>query len=470
MAEHSNHIHIAAKEGFESGAKAAGPSISSTTSKATGEGMKEGVKTVPLVKNPDGTYSSPDAAWDHLIQRESGGNPSIVQGIQDANSGGNEASGLFQIAKGTWASNGGTAFAPTAGEATPEQQAEIAARIFEASGGGPWGAGLPGREDEAALRAGLVSGTGSSSTSSDSSGYEEDSLAELRSTNKKLDEAIKIAQDPKSSEIQVIQALNDIDSSMRGASETDKQSIESLKGEILSNRGMKEYDPKEGAPESPEDWFNTIFNGIAQNVLGLYNTVKEGIEGAVQTAHLMIRGLSGTDDVHSAIDGVQGLVNSVMSVVSTVGALIETAGSIAAAAGSAIPGIGQIASVIGSVTGVVGNVNAVIDFAQEVASIGGRWIGKGISNLIGFLGGTGELQGQIRTMMDMNDNTIKTWSDRNTADKAVIGGKGATPSDPNKTQTFGDLNVYQAPGQDPAEMMNNAMFAVAAHSQGVYGS
>ncbi|QIG58694.1 tape measure protein [Gordonia phage DatBoi] len=36
------------------------------------------------------------------IQSESGGNPSAVQGVIDVNSGGNEAVGLLQIAKGTW--------------------------------------------------------------------------------------------------------------------------------------------------------------------------------------------------------------------------------------------------------------------------------------------------------------------------------------------------------------------------------
>jgi phage-related protein len=114
--------------------------------------------TIALVQNPDGTYSAVDPEWDKLIKRESGGRADIVQGVQDANSGGNEASGLFQIAKGTWASNGGTNFAPTAGEATAEQQAEIAAKIFNAQGGSPWGSGAGqnlGRENEELLRAGV---------------------------------------------------------------------------------------------------------------------------------------------------------------------------------------------------------------------------------------------------------------------------------------------------------------------------
>lgn len=117
-----------------------------------------GVDTIPLKKNPDGTYTSTDPEWARLIARESGGRPKVVQGIQDVNSGGNEASGLFQIAKGTWAGYGGTKFAPSAGEATPEQQAEIAAKIFNKEGGSPWGSGAGqnfGRENEGRLRAGI---------------------------------------------------------------------------------------------------------------------------------------------------------------------------------------------------------------------------------------------------------------------------------------------------------------------------
>ena len=106
---------------------------------------------IPLVQQADGTWTSSDPEWAKLIKRESGGQLGIVQGIQDGNSGGNEASGLFQIAKGTWAAFGGTKYAATAGQASAEQQAEIAAAIFEKQGVAPWG----GRENEGALRAGL---------------------------------------------------------------------------------------------------------------------------------------------------------------------------------------------------------------------------------------------------------------------------------------------------------------------------
>jgi len=121
------------------------------------------VKTVPLVEAPHlgvGHWTSPSPAWAHLIMRESGGNPTIIQQIHDVNSGGNEAEGLFQITPATWRANNGTEFAPTARLATPQQQALVAALIFTRNpSGSDWGAGLPGREDPAQLAAGLVSTT-----------------------------------------------------------------------------------------------------------------------------------------------------------------------------------------------------------------------------------------------------------------------------------------------------------------------
>ncbi|EFG75294.1 Transglycosylase-like domain protein [Mycobacterium parascrofulaceum ATCC BAA-614] len=124
---------------------------------STRRGDAPPVLTVPLVDNGDGTWGSSSPAWDHLIKRESSGNPTIIQQIIDVNSGGNEAEGLFQITPRTWQANGGTEFAPSPRLATPQQQALVAARIFTRNpSGSDWGAGLPSREDAQQLAAGLV--------------------------------------------------------------------------------------------------------------------------------------------------------------------------------------------------------------------------------------------------------------------------------------------------------------------------
>ena len=121
-------------------------------------GGTPGAKMAPITVNPDGTISSPDPTWQHLITRESGGR-NIGQQITDANGGPgspNAAQGYFQITPDTWRANGGEEFAPNPMAATPEQQAQVAARIL-GSDPGAWGFYRhEGREDPAALSAALV--------------------------------------------------------------------------------------------------------------------------------------------------------------------------------------------------------------------------------------------------------------------------------------------------------------------------
>lgn len=106
---------------------------------------------IPLIQKPDGTWTSSNPEWAHLIDRESGGR-NIIQSpsTHDVNSGGNEAFGIFQITPGTWSAHGGQG---NVYNSTPQQQAEVAADIIRSNpSGSDWGAGLPGRENPQGLR------------------------------------------------------------------------------------------------------------------------------------------------------------------------------------------------------------------------------------------------------------------------------------------------------------------------------
>ena len=78
--------------------------------------------------------------WDQLAACEAGGNWSINTG--------NGYSGGLQFAPGTWTGNGGGAYAPTAAQATREQQIAVAESIRAKSGFNPW----PACADKLGLR------------------------------------------------------------------------------------------------------------------------------------------------------------------------------------------------------------------------------------------------------------------------------------------------------------------------------
>lgn len=74
--------------------------------------------------------AAPDSDWDRLAQCESGGNW--------ATNTGNGYHGGLQFSPETWAAHGGQEFAPTADQATREQQIAVAERVLASQGWGAW--------------------------------------------------------------------------------------------------------------------------------------------------------------------------------------------------------------------------------------------------------------------------------------------------------------------------------------------
>lgn len=71
-----------------------------------------------------------DSDWDRLAQCESGGNWHINTG--------NGYYGGLQFSAGTWSAYGGEEFAPTADQATREQQIYVAEKVLAQQGWGAW--------------------------------------------------------------------------------------------------------------------------------------------------------------------------------------------------------------------------------------------------------------------------------------------------------------------------------------------
>ena len=91
---------------------------------ATPATIKRGTKSNDAPAVADGSV------WDAIAQCESGGDWSINTG--------NGYQGGLQFNQGTWAAYGGTQYAPTADQATREQQIAIAEKTQAAQGWGAW--------------------------------------------------------------------------------------------------------------------------------------------------------------------------------------------------------------------------------------------------------------------------------------------------------------------------------------------
>ena len=74
--------------------------------------------------------AAPDSDWDRLAQCESGGDWSIDTG--------NGYSGGLQFHPQTWTAHGGGQYAPTAGQASREQQIAVAEKVQASQGWGAW--------------------------------------------------------------------------------------------------------------------------------------------------------------------------------------------------------------------------------------------------------------------------------------------------------------------------------------------
>ena len=88
-----------------------------------------------LTLAPMGAFAATASAegahnWDAVAQCESGGNWAINTG--------NGYYGGLQFSQQTWSGHGGDQYAPTADQATKEQQIEIGERVLASQGAGAW--------------------------------------------------------------------------------------------------------------------------------------------------------------------------------------------------------------------------------------------------------------------------------------------------------------------------------------------
>lgn len=303
---------------------------------------------------------------------------------------------------------------------------------------------------------------------------EEQMLFELRQNNSALDEAINIGQNPDSTDAQVISSLSEIQRAIDSSATNDTamgrqqtQSLESIKSSIMGERGITEG-------VNPIDAASSIASGatsIAKDIFGVINSSLDAIGGAKNIADTLVRGIENSEDIYNMVDEIQKFIDLAARVAGAVSSVSGTIGGIVSAAGGADPSGGAsgaasalqgISAISGIISGALDTVNGIIDLTQEAYRIFGTYFGE----FLGFLaGGTSQLEGNVKFLLDENDKTLKAYSQDNPLDKRehALPGQGQAPE---QQPAIGELNVFPERGADPAELTRTMMFAVKTAGMG----
>ncbi|AAN02087.1 tail length tape measure protein [Mycobacterium phage Barnyard] len=289
-------------------------------------------------------------------------------------------------------------------------------------------------------------------------------LDQLRQNNSALDEQIKIAENPSSSDQQVAASLQSIQAEIDRQSVNDTpagrantQALESLKSSITGERGMVEN-------QNPMDMAAGLVqgaSGIAGAMFDVLNKTVEAIQATKNLADMAIRYPSNTEDIMQMIDDFQkyielgaAIAGATSQVLSTVGSMVPSEGTFGA--GSAIQAAGQVAAMIQA---VLETTNAMIDLGQEAWHIFGSYFGQFLGALVGGPGGS--LEGNVRFLLDQNSGQLFAYGADMPQDKRGHNVPGMIKG-PEFQQGIGQVNVYGGPGSDPRDNTRQMMFQVKA--------
>lgn len=301
-------------------------------------------------------------------------------------------------------------------------------------------------------------------------------ISQLRSQDSGLDSAIRVLKDPASGMQESADAATKLDDYIQQQSDMDTplsrqtaKTLEGIQSSGTSDKGIARQD-------NPIDSMSSLASGatdVAGSVLDAISSGLESVGAAKDLGDTLVRGIENSQDVMRMIDDIQKFVETAANISSAVGSGLGAAAGIASIAGSdptgaggaaagALGGASEIASLISA---GLSTVNGVIDLVQEAYSIVGKYVGDLLGVLTGGAGGA--LEGDVKFLLDQNDGTLKTYGKDNPDDKRVFHNPFDRRSNVVGQQPqIGQINVYGGPGQDPRDMTNEMMFAVAAAGSG----
>lgn len=254
---------------------------------------------------------------------------------------------------------------------------------------------------------------------------------------------------------------------------TDPASKEQTKylGEIRSGI-LNQYGMSEGP--TGLDQAQTVaqnIGGLASDVFGIVDASLKSFDAAKNIGDTLVRGVQNTESIYSVIENIQPFIELGGKIAQTASDALGFAGQMAAASGGTDAGatsaaLGAASSIAGIVSQGFATANAVIDLGQEAYRIGTKYIGRMMQNWFGLPGAT-----DIKYLLDTMNGQLQVYTSDNPNMKSSFNtlGRELGIQSPGRTAPTNNLYVYQGPGQDPRDTMNDAMFAVRSSGVGAFG-
>jgi hypothetical protein len=250
------------------------------------------------------------------------------------------------------------------------------------------------------------------------------------------------------------------------AKETASQ-LGSMKSQIQQSFGLQE------GPSTLEQAQSFISGGsnIASDIFQTVDAGLQAISAGQNLGDILVRGVANTKDVMKIIDDFQTFITVAQKGLQTAGDITSFVGQFTKGGGpmmgdmGATEAAGQLLSLASQ---ALGAINTGIDLVQESYTIAMKYVGRILTSWLGFPGAQ-----DINYLLDTKTGQLQAYTSANPDMKSTFNTMGRMANPGNfvdaRVQPTNQFIIYQGPGQDPRDTMNDAMFAVKSSGIGAFG-
>jgi len=276
---------------------------------------------------------------------------------------------------------------------------------------------------------------------------------------------LKVTDEEAQSQLQHLDGLiSDANRANTPEGKAQATALEGIKSQLMSNQGLVEG-------PSGLDTAEQITQGVTGIASSIFETFDAGLKAISATKNIgdiLVRGVSNTQDVMNLIDNFQSYIELAAKIFQTASTITSFVGQFTQGGG----GFGDMGAtqaagaLLGLVSEALQAVNTAIDIGQEVYKITTKYVGRFLTNWFGFPGAS-----DIKYLLDEATGQLQVYTSENPQQKHTF---NTLPRElghqyPGRQAPTNNLYVFQGPGQDPRDTMDDAMFTIKSSGVGAFG-